>query len=433
MRTATARVARVAVALAAAGAFPAAAQAGRVTASPATESVCRFGDCTLTVPRLRFDAEPGEPNAVTLTRDGGVYTVRDAGAALTAGQGCQQLDAQTARCDLPGANVAVGLGDGDDALDAPLDQPVDAQGGPGADRLTTGSGADLLQGGDGADTLRGGEGDDRLWGDSEIGAPVAAADDVLDGGPGRDGIAYSGRERAVTADLGAGVAGQAGERDALAGIEDVAGGRGGDSLSGDAGPNRLDGGLGDDTLRGGEGADTLTGGDGRDRLGAGAGDDRVDGEGPISRGACGPGRDVLGSLASPDFDTPVLVRPECERIEYGTQEGGPTISARPAGRTARSLLYAVTCPPRAPGGPTCEINVEVTTAGRRPIRLAAAARDPRPGARRIAVPLTRAGRRVLRRSCPRLRVVLDDTDEGGWVVPRRTGGASPARPLWCRR
>lgn len=369
--------------LVAAGLAPAPAQAGQVTARPATDSVCHLGDCSATVARLRFDAEPGERNAVTIAREGDVYTVRDAGAAIKAGTGCEQVDAGTVRCGLPGAHIAAALGDGDDALDAPPDAGVTADGGPGADRLTGGGEGDQLVGGDGADVLLGGEGDDTMWGDDASSIDPAIDDDVLDGGPGRDGTAYTGRSAPVAADLRAGVAGQAGEHDTLAGVEDVAGGRGADVLTGDDGRNRLDGGAGDDVLRGAGGADMLSGAEGVDRMDAGAGADRVDGEDPLHPGDCGDGRDVIEALGSSDGDRPGLVPPDCERIALGYDRGsGPTIGARPLGRTARALRFAFTCPE----GSTCDVVARVTTLGRHRVVLARAALAARQARRRAPHP-----------------------------------------------
>jgi len=127
-----------------------------------------------------------------------------------------------------------------------------------ADRLTGVSGANLLQGLGGNDTLNG-----------------ASGGDTLDGGAGTDLATYFGAADAVTVDLAAGTGsrGDAGG-DRYLSIENVHGGRGGDSLAGDAQANLLNGFEGGDTLGGGGGADTLIGGVGRDILTGGTGADR---------------------------------------------------------------------------------------------------------------------------------------------------------------
>ena len=422
-------VAFVVAGLTTAGLAPAAAQAGTITAEPATESVCRLGDCRLTVSSLTFSAKAGERNAVTLVRDGDDYTARDASAPLTAGNGCRQLDPHTARCNLPRAEVFISLGDEDDVLDAAPDRGVTVNGGPGADRLTGGDGADTLYGGAGADALHGGQGDDALTGGFPQLPQSLDADDTLDGGPGRDLADYYLREAPIVADLTAGVAGQAGERDALLAVEDGAAGLGDDLLIGDAGPNRLEGRTGDDELRGGDGADFLRGEEGVDRLLAGAGDDRIDSNEPTAAGACGPGLDVIDSLSSDGEELPGLVHPDCERLNIGYNTGeGASIGARPVGATARHLRFAFTCP-RA-FKKDCEGYITVRTAGRRPVLLAFGYGSARPGVKRISVRLTRSGRRLLRRSCPLLLMEMTDTTTDGWIVPRRAAGA---RPLWCAK
>ncbi|OWJ69014.1 calcium-binding protein [Inquilinus limosus] len=127
-----------------------------------------------------------------------------------------------------------------------------------ADRLTGVSGANRLEGLGGNDVLAG-----------------AAGGDTLDGGAGTDLATYFGAVDAVTVDLVAGL-GSRGDAngDRYLSIENVHGGRGGDSLAGDGQANLLNGFEGGDTLSGGGGADTLVGGVGQDMLSGGAGADR---------------------------------------------------------------------------------------------------------------------------------------------------------------
>lgn len=154
----------------------------------------------------------------------------------------------------------------------------------GIENVRTGAGNDLLSGDDGANVLDGGAGDDRLLGrgggDRLIGG---AGNDSLSGGEGEDWALFTGTTPVhvdlrilMAQDTGAG-------RDLLQGIEAVAGGSAGDSLTGDDGRNHLLGGgaadrliglAGDDTLAGGVGDDLLSGGAGNDRLVGAAGNDR---------------------------------------------------------------------------------------------------------------------------------------------------------------
>ncbi|HEX6263253.1 MAG TPA: calcium-binding protein, partial [Actinomycetota bacterium] len=161
-------------------------------------------------------------------------------------------------------------------------------GGGGADDLLGGDGPDVLRGGAGIDSLDGGQGDDLLAGgpgdDEEAGGPgndifdqgtAEDGEDDLDGGAGQlDVVAYDLRTEAVTVVLdGPSVSGEAGEGDAVAGIEVALGGAGDDSLTGAGGDDSLRGGPGQDVLVGGGGDDYLAGGPGQDHLNGGVGDD----------------------------------------------------------------------------------------------------------------------------------------------------------------
>lgn len=154
-------------------------------------------------------------------------------------------------CDIMGTS-------GDDVL-VGTSAAEEIMGMAGNDRLSGLGGRDVLEGNDGDDWLIGGRGAD-----------------VLNGGAGSDTADYSGARDALTIDLtlrGWQAVGSDG-RDRLLSIENLVGGRSGDTLTGNATANRLEGGLGDDVLRGGAGADLLVGGRGRDVLTGGAGSDR---------------------------------------------------------------------------------------------------------------------------------------------------------------
>ncbi|MFE0753923.1 calcium-binding protein, partial [Inquilinus sp. NPDC058860] len=128
-----------------------------------------------------------------------------------------------------------------------------------ADRLNGGSGFDTLVGGAGDDVLRGGTGSDRFF-----------------GGTGNDIVTYFGTDDAVTVNLATGV-GSGGEAqgDTFNGVENVYGGKAGDTLTGNAGANILKGYDGSDRLSGGDGNDILNGGTGGDAINGGAGIDLV--------------------------------------------------------------------------------------------------------------------------------------------------------------
>lgn len=116
-----------------------------------------------------------------------------------------------------GGNVPVKVesGAGDDVVSG---NRLDANGGPGDDRLTGGDGTDVLEGGAGDDRLQGGRGRDALYGESWAqyisqvsGGPYGrtpdlgeTGDDVLDGGPGSDSLnGGPGRDRLLARDGGA--------------------------------------------------------------------------------------------------------------------------------------------------------------------------------------------------------------------------------------
>ena len=171
-----------------------------------------------------FRAAPGETNHV-LTNEPGGLTVTDTGAPLTVGPGCEQLDANRARCTGPDTGfdfpVDVTLGDGDDFVGVTTyhrktivhggvgDDAIglsssgtvgsELDGGPGND-VVTGSeqlgGTTVYRGGPGDDVLRitwysnlggreyGGDGDDVLYYEGSEYAPMYPL--VLDGGNGND-------------------------------------------------------------------------------------------------------------------------------------------------------------------------------------------------------------------------------------------------------
>jgi len=150
-------------------------------------------------------------------------------------------------------------------------------GGRGSDDLDGGGGSDKVSGNTGNDRVDGGPGDgdktDGGPGDDDVDGGAGNFDTVLggigrdqiDGGPGTHDIAsYENAGGAIDADLVTGVVIGA-EQETLAGIEDVLGGTGDDTLAAsDTDTSRLDGGPGDDRLLGVTPDDQAYGGPGSD-------------------------------------------------------------------------------------------------------------------------------------------------------------------------
>ena len=240
-------------------AFPAAASAGTASVQPYVEppDIDPFGSCSryMVCPpdMLVFDGAAGEANRVTVTEEFEGFrlvrfVVRDEGAPVQAGSGCEQIDPATVACKA----AIVGplrLGDRDDSLTT---RQGEASGGEGRDLLNVSSGGMSGDGGD--DVLNGiegdgGEGDDHL---------VVAAGE---GGAGED-VLRCPPESLCNLDGGAG-------DDRLTGGDEI------DLLLGRAGHDLMQGGGESDTLLGNRGHDRLAGGAGADRLRGGRGADRL--------------------------------------------------------------------------------------------------------------------------------------------------------------
>ncbi|MEV8534416.1 hypothetical protein [Streptomyces sp. NPDC051211] len=73
-------------------------------------------------------------------------------AGITAGPGCDQVDATTVRCGAPGqvTNVVANLGDGTDRLEVLNSLHAVVDGGSGSDTITTAGGNDRITVRDGA-------------------------------------------------------------------------------------------------------------------------------------------------------------------------------------------------------------------------------------------------------------------------------------------
>jgi Ca2+-binding RTX toxin-like protein len=158
-------------------------------------------------------------------------------------------------------------GRGGSAAGSPLNVPLKAWGGLGAD---------ALNGGDMNDELHGGQGDDVF---ETAAAPDGA--DIYDGASGVDTLSYDQRSAPLSVKLNdAADDGEANERDNVQStVENLVGGSGADSLTGSAADNVFIGGPGNDTLNGGDGNDTFleaAAPQGNDIMNGGAGSDLVD-------------------------------------------------------------------------------------------------------------------------------------------------------------
>ena len=335
---------------------------------------------------VAYFADPGESNVGTMSLAAGVLTVTEAAPnAIVAGPGCTQEGPNQASCPTSG-RIFASLDDMDDRFTmltrgsdvVGLPEPLQVDGGEGADALIGGPGPEELEGSGGDDDISGGGGDDRIFGGNgevmgldpagdDLGADTidggagndlcvgdpgndtirgGVGDDALErgsrrtdgrdniaGGPGRDRIDYSARTAPLSVALdGQPNDGQGGEQDNVAEVEVVLGGSAGDTLLGSPLGDELAGGPGDDVLigRGGPdslqggagdaGSDTLDGGDGDDSESGGPGDDQLLG---------GAGRDALDggggadSLAGGDGDDSAFGGAGIDSVSGGA--GGDTL------------------------------------------------------------------------------------------------------------
>lgn len=193
-------------------------------------------------------------------------------------------------------------------------------GGNGADTLRGGSNNDILNSTAGSDNVTGGPGNDtenggsgRDFFDQEASSNGA---DVISGGAGGDIVSYSRRSTSVSLTLN-GVAddgecssppcsaAQSAEKDSLASIKNLRGGRGNDVIdaSGSTGSGHsLSGSAGNDTLTGSDVGDYLSGGDGADDVSGLAGRDNIfGGDGSDTNLSGGDGADLISGNDGSDF------------------------------------------------------------------------------------------------------------------------------------
>ena len=263
---------------------------------------------------VQVDAGSGEANSLHLQIEDDRSVVVSDSVALTAADGCTQVDPYHVRCDVGhnAVRVVVRAGDGDDSVvisPQPSLTPLRSallDGGPGADVLRGGASTDRLVGGPGADRVYGEAGDDHL---DEGGAFATVEGDLLDGGAGTDTLTYAGRVQPVVIDLGreAG-AGEIGENDAPVRIENAEGGEAADRLVGTASANAFIYAPGD-SIRAAGGRDII-------KLAAAASD------APPVR--CGPGRDRIEFSELSIGRKPISLARDCERLVVVGDGDDPT-------------------------------------------------------------------------------------------------------------
>ena len=374
-------------------------------------------------PTVGYGAAAGEANALELSFADGVATLRDPGAAISAGEACTSVSVHEAACRPGGGSqFSVALGDLADtftiagpflsALTTSIDAGAGADvvsGGPGRDSVIAGAGDDQVSGGGDADSLKDGEGRDSLQGgpgdDTLLAAERVAAVDVFDGGAGRDAVSFAGRRSGVSATpVGA-------EGDTFTNVEDLVGGAGDDRLTGDDGANGLTGGRGADRLVGGPGPDVLAGGDGRDELRAGTGDDQIVGnryELGGDRFVCGPGVDTILDVNPADE----LAR-DCERVNLGLLlDDSATMRPYPAAVRGGVARFAIPC--RSRHG--CRGSVHVQRAAARRGGAQRRFRTRRRGRITVAVPLPRGGKKVRVDISLSLRGGDEDSGRVGYTI-----------------
>ena len=272
-------IAAATVLIAAAVAVPQQAHAG----VPAAEISFNGGEVV-------YVAAPGQANVVVLTSVGvNLYRVDDVVPITSDEDECVYPvlgDDTVMECDHILSFWDVDLGDLNDSLDNQTTRPGHLNVGAGNDVVRTGGNGGSNQ------EVAGGDGDDLIY--------SGPGNDWIAAGAGNDTVSYEGRIGAVVAAVATGGA----EDTYVNGVENLTGGRGGDTLTGDSSANVLDGGTGDfclflacfpasgnDTLRGGNGNDTLRGQGGNDNLFGESGVDTLRGGAGFDALDGGPGSD----------------------------------------------------------------------------------------------------------------------------------------------
>lgn len=267
------------------------------------------GDDTVTVsPTLPAFVEAGTGADTVIVGFGRVFGEEGADVLTTNGEpGAEQVfDGQNPDNwddyqDLADGYSGIEGGPGNDQLTSGDEGEV-LVGEQGTDTIDGGGGQDIITGNAGTDTLRGGDDDDQLEGDFPVGdSEVVFANDTIDGGAGRDTLAWERRTADVRLDLADNATpdGQAGENDAVSGVEIANTGSGEDTIAGTDADETFDPGGGADAVAGGNGMDSISYANVRGPVQVDLSDtapDGVDGELDILTG-------IDGAIGSPRADT----------------------------------------------------------------------------------------------------------------------------------
>jgi Ca2+-binding RTX toxin-like protein len=315
-------------------------------ASAASASTLKVVDGTAV-----FTGAPGEVNDVQMVppfEAPATLKITDAGAPLTAGAGCTQIDAHSAYCAETGhLPLDVATGDMDDNVNLAdsFFRRISVAGGRGHDKLyvssSSGTPAHLNGGPDNDDltvnlqlgaepVLRGGTGDDTLTILNAVGGLEYgdAGNDrlvyrgftqgfhfplVLDGGGGNDTYAFEWQFVPTAMVAGSGIdtldESTADTRAMVMNFDMLSCPGCADRVIGTPAPDRITGDFRAQTIQGGDGDDVLDGGAGIDTISGDAGNDTItsrDGKPDVV--TCGAGTDTVAA------DRRDTVSPDCESV-----------------------------------------------------------------------------------------------------------------------
>ncbi len=303
---------------------------------------------------LVFQAAPGERNEVTVTRGettAGLIelSVRDAGASVEAGPGCQGGGGlgSTALCTMhaprapeqvacgkscvsfvPGSgwtdSMAVDLGDGDNSFDGSSFSAKysegfveDVRSGSGADTILTGGADDRIEPGAGDDVVHAGDGHDTV-----VAGATHDGTDLYDLGEDNGNVAdYSARTEPLA--IGPEGGGAPGEGDRFEHVNIVLSGSGADTLTAGGALYQVQGGAGNDTITTAAAGPYVTSVD----LIGGDGDDTLRGGAVLSRFIGGEGNDTMfGGTATNIFLERKLSAPNsADNLSLGSTTTEPSL------------------------------------------------------------------------------------------------------------
>jgi Ca2+-binding RTX toxin-like protein len=242
---------------------------------------------------------------------------------ISGGSGNDRLDGSAGNDDLQGRegdDTIIGAAgfdtiSGDDGIDS-------IQGGNGRDVIAGGAGNDVIDGGGGADNIDGGTGDDRVSG--------GPGNDEIRGGPGADVIGGGGGDDVIYGDEpeGSPLEGLATSDTRIGALADL------DDQEA-AADDVIDAGPGNDYVEGGAGEDTIIGGDGDDGIIGGPGADSINGDGgtpgDVEVNVCDPtGEDEDAHILDCGFDRqgPQLRAVSIDLNQIDTSDTAVTVTLR---------------------------------------------------------------------------------------------------------